>query len=139
MSPQRAGLWVGGIFGAVVVINLASLLVAEHVEAISSADLNALMMRLGMVYAAPVVAVGAGVWAKRGAAGRTRPGPLWAAIVVCGIWNGLLVAKCLQFAIAAFSPTAFGGLRDLQDYFETVSRFTAIVIAAITYLFARPE
>jgi len=139
MSTSKAGFWVGGIFVVAFLISCASLFVVESVHAISSANLTNILWELLITYSAPAAALGAGIFAEhQSQQHEVRLLPFWTVIVVCGIWNFLLVLRCVQFGIAAYSP-ASGGLKDLLNYFEMVAKTGCFLTAPITYLFARPK
>jgi hypothetical protein len=139
MSATKARAFIAGIFAFALVVSCAAFFEAVSVQAINWANLNTILTKLLTVYAAPATAVIAGFFAKGRSPGRFQRGPFWAAIGLCGIWNVLLVGRCVAFGVSAFSPTASGGMKDLLDYFEAVARAGFLVTGAITYFFAKPE
>ena len=133
MSNNTARASVVGIFIIAFVINCGFLMAAESVHAINWANFTTILFKLAIVYSVPAGALIGGIFVKRPSRSKLQPVPYWVAIAVCCIWNLLLVWGCLQFEVAALSPTASGGLNDLLNYFETVSKAAAFVTGAITF------
>ena len=139
MSTRTARAAIAMTFSAAVLLNLAMLLLAATVQAISLASLNASIGKLLLAYSAPGLALILGLFAKRRSRGRAEPLAFWAAIGICVVWNVVLVWRCVIFGLAALTPSASGGLKDLDDFFETVSKGAAVVTTPITYFFAKPD
>ena len=138
MSGKRAQGLIAGTFAIAFVVNCISIMIAESVQAISAPTRNAILGKLLAVYSLFTTALVAGIYAKHKSNRRVQAVPFCTAIVVSAIWNALLVWGCLRFALAAFAPGS-GGLKDLLDYLETISKGSAIVTGALTYFFAKPE
>ena len=137
-SASTARTAIVMIFAVALILNLAALLLAASVQAIGWASLNVTIGKLLLAYSAPGSALALGVFAKRRSKGQVDPLALWAALGICGMWNLILVWRCVIFGVAALTPSALGGLKDLHEFFDLVSKAGAVVTGAVTYFFAKP-
>lgn len=132
MTMNRARLGLLGIFLTFLIAQITAFLLVGY--KMWPEDLESLILKLLTIYSVPLTVVLGGIFAQLG--GHTKkpsPGVVWTALILAGVWNGLLLWRSIAFSLAS-QDSASG----LIKYLDAVSSGGSFLVAgALTFFFTK--
>ena len=142
MTITRARVFLVAIFVGSLAIQLATIIFTYTRGAIAYDDLTNALLKVLAIYSVHLALICGGIFAQyqNGRAGaETAPAmAFWLAVILVGIWNMLLLWRCLSFGMAAINPDSEDNVEKLLTYFQSISSASSFLVAgSLAFFFTK--